>query len=160
MDSNVIVGSALCLIALTCGASGAAAHVTLETRQGAVGTYYKAVFGLSHGCEGSPTVKVTIRLPEGVIAAKPMPKPGWKIATRTAAYKHGYTLHGQVLRSGVVEVEWSGSSLADAHFDEFTFKAYLAETLEPGTTLHFPVVQQCAKGVNRWVEIPTARAGL
>jgi uncharacterized protein YcnI len=25
---------------------------------------------------------------------------------------------------------------------------------EPGTTIWFPIVQECEQGVNRWIEIP------
>ena len=39
-------------------ASPAAAHVTLEKRQAPVGSYYKAVFAVPHGCAGSATVKL------------------------------------------------------------------------------------------------------
>ena len=54
-----------------------AAHVTLEKRQAPVGSYYKAVFAVPHGCAGSATVKLRVQIPEGVIGIKPMPKPGW-----------------------------------------------------------------------------------
>ena len=36
-------------------ASQASAHVTLERRQAPVGSYYKAVFAVPHGCAGSAT---------------------------------------------------------------------------------------------------------
>jgi uncharacterized protein YcnI len=52
------------------------AHVTLETQQAAVGSTYKAVLRVPHGCKGAPTIKVRIRVPEGMIAVKPMPKAG------------------------------------------------------------------------------------
>jgi uncharacterized protein YcnI len=34
-------------------ASAANAHVTLERRQAPVGSYYKAVFAVPHGCAGA-----------------------------------------------------------------------------------------------------------
>ncbi|SFI70816.1 hypothetical protein SAMN05216525_112157 [Bradyrhizobium sp. Gha] len=55
-------------------ASPAAAHVYLEGKQATVGASYKAVFAVPHGCSGSPTVKIRVQIPEGVIAVKPMPK--------------------------------------------------------------------------------------
>ena len=42
--------------------SPAAAHVTLEKRQAPVGSYYKAVFAVPHGCAGSPTVKLRVQI--------------------------------------------------------------------------------------------------
>jgi len=50
-------------------------HVTLEQRQAAVGAAYKAVFRVPHGCDGSPTIAIRVRIPEGVLDVKPMPKP-------------------------------------------------------------------------------------
>src|SRR6202035_238763 len=62
-------------------ASSASAHITLETRQATIGSSYKAVFAVPHGCAGSATVKIRVQIPEGVIAVKPMPKPGWNVET-------------------------------------------------------------------------------
>ena len=50
------------------------AHVTLETPRAAAGGLYKAVLRVPHGCQGSPTVQLRVRVPEGVFAAKPQPK--------------------------------------------------------------------------------------
>jgi uncharacterized protein YcnI len=56
-------------------ASPASAHITLERQEAAVGASYKAVFRVGHGCGTSPTLKVRVRIPDGVINIKPMPKP-------------------------------------------------------------------------------------
>ena len=58
----------------TLAASSASAHITLENREATVGTFYKAVFAVPHGCAGSATVKIRVQIPEGVIGVKPMPK--------------------------------------------------------------------------------------
>ncbi len=68
------------LVLFTCGlASRAFAHVTLEQRQAPVGASYKAVFEVPHGCDGSTTTAIRVRIPDGVLDVKPMPKPGWTI---------------------------------------------------------------------------------
>ena len=46
-----------------------------------MGAPYKAVLRVPHGCEGAATIALRVRIPEGMIAVKPMPKPGWKIDT-------------------------------------------------------------------------------
>ncbi len=140
-------------------ASPAAAHVTLEKRQAPVGSYYKAVFAVPHGCSGSPTVKLRIQIPEGVIGIKPMPKPGWTLETVKGKYAAEYELHGSKLTEGVKEVVWSGGKLADDNFDEFVFSSYLTPGLKPDTTLYFPVVQECEQGVSRWIDVPTGGGG-
>lgn len=130
-------------------AAPAWAHVTLETRQAAPGSHYKAAFSVSHGCKGSATRSVSIRIPAGVIAIKPQPKPGWEIALAEGAYAKPYQFHGRSVSEGVQEVTWSGN-LPDAYFDEFVFKAYLTADLPPGQ-LAFEVVQKCESGEQRWI---------
>src|SRR6266446_4422176 len=121
----------------------ASAHVTLETREAPVGSPYKAV--------------LRVRVPEGMIAVKPMPKPGWKIETVTGKYPKTYSyFHGAKLSEGVTEVSFTGGNLPDAYYDEFVFAGFLAGDLEVGKMLYFPVVQECERGVYRWIEIPAA----
>src|SRR3954467_11354568 len=136
----------------------ASAHVTLEKRQGAGGSYYKAVFAVPHGCAGSATVKLRVQVPEGVIGIKPMPKPGWTLETVKGKYATEYECHGSKFFEGVREGVWSGGKLADDNFDEFVFSSYLTAGLKPDTTLYFPVVQECEQGVSRWMFSPSEGA--
>lgn len=142
----------MALAALT--ASPAVAHVTLENRQATVGSYYKAVFAVPHGCAGSATVKLRVQVPEGVIGVKPMPKPGWTVETVKGKYAVEYQHHGSKFSEGVKEVIWSGGKLADDNYDEFVAATYLTTGLKPNTTLYFPVVQECEQGVSRWIDVP------
>ena len=154
--------SKIAFAAIACAvlsASQAAAHVTLERRQAPVGSYYKAVFAVPHGCAGSATVKLRVQIPEGVIGIKPMPKPGWTLETVKGKYATEYEFHGSKLSEGVKEVVWSGGKLADDNYDEFIFSSYLTQSLKPDTTLCFPVVQECEQGVSRWIDIPSDGQG-
>ncbi|HRO11864.1 MAG TPA: DUF1775 domain-containing protein [Amaricoccus sp.] len=142
--------------ALAVAAAGAAqAHVSLETREAPVGTTYKAVLRVPHGCEGEATKTIRVRIPEGMFAVKPMPKAGWTLETVTGPYAKPYKQHGSELTEGVVEVSWTGE-LPDAFYDEFVLRGTLAGDLAPGTTLFFPVVQECADKTERWIEIPAS----
>lgn len=76
-------------------AGPAHAHVSFENAQAAVGTTYKAVLRIPHGCDGKATDEVRVRIPEGVIAVKPMPKAGWTIEKTVTGYKAEYDLHGK-----------------------------------------------------------------
>jgi uncharacterized protein YcnI len=152
MIRKLLIGGAGALVAVSC----ASAHVTLETQQAAVGGSYKGVMRVPHGCEGSATTAIRIRIPEGVVAVKPMPKPGWTLDTVSGKYPRPYSLRGANVSEGVTEVSWSGGKLPDAFYDEFVFTGSLADELESGKTIYFPVVQQCEKGVHRWIEIPAA----
>ncbi len=143
----VAVGAAL-------AASSASAHVTLENHQATVGSSYKAVFAVPHGCAGSATVKIRVQIPEGVIAATPMPKPGWNLETIKGKYAAEYDYHGAKSSEGVKEVVWSGGKLPDDNYDEFVISTFLSGSLKPNTTLYFPVVQECEQSISRWIEIP------
>jgi uncharacterized protein YcnI len=132
----------------------AQAHVTLEQREAPVAAPYKAVFKVGHGCGASPTVKLRVRIPDGVIAVKPMPKAGWTIATETGKYDKAYSFyHGATLTEGVKEVAWSGK-LDDKFYDEFVLSVFLSDSLKAGDVVYFPVVQECETGIHRWIEIP------
>ncbi len=139
-------------IALLALASPASAHVTLETGMASWGSYYKAVFRVPHGCDGSTTTGIAVDIPEGVISVKPMPKSGWKIDIVTGKYAKTYTSHGKPVSEGVKRVIWSGGSLPDDEFDEFVFLAKLPEDKEV-MRLFFPVTQTCEKGTVIWNEI-------
>src|ERR1043165_3515302 len=122
MKSNTLF---LVGIAAATSASPAGAHITLENRQASPGSYYKAVFAVPHGCAGSPTVKIRVQIPEGVIAVKPMPKPGWTLETVKARYPTPYQLHGASITEGVRDVMWRGGKLADDNYDEFVLATFL-----------------------------------
>ena len=152
MIRSLIIG-ALVAVAVT----PASAHVTLETQEAKVGAPFKGVLRVPHGCDGTATVSLRVRIPDGIIAVKPMPKPGWTLATTTGKYGKTYNhFHNAKLTEGVTEIAWSGGKLPDAWYDEFVFQGFVAGDLEAGKTIHFPVVQECEKGVHRWIEIPAA----
>jgi uncharacterized protein YcnI len=131
------------------------AHVTLEKGEAPVGSTYKAVFRVPHGCEGKPTNVVRVQIPEGVIAIKPQPKSGWKLEKVRGPYAKSYDYYGTPMSEGVKEIVWSGGNLGDDEYDEFVLRAFLTPDLAVGTMLHFPVVQECPEGAaERWIEVP------
>ena len=151
---NRILGGALGATAfILAGALPAHAHATLAVTEAAPGGGYRGVVRVGHGCDGSPTTRLTVRVPDGVLAVKPMPKPGWTLETRRGAYARPQMLWGKPVTEGVTEVTWTGR-LDDAHYDEFVFASQLSGALATGTTLYFPVVQECERGAANWVEIP------
>ncbi len=145
---SVFLAAGICLVAPI-----AQAHITFEQAEAPVDSTYKAVLRVPHGCAGEATKVVRIKIPEGVIAVKPMPKAGWKLETVTAPYAATYDYHGTPMDKGVTEIVWTGD-LPDAYYDEFVFRGMLAGKWEPGTELYFPIVQECATKTERWIEIP------
>jgi uncharacterized protein YcnI len=146
-----------CAAALFLTTGTALAHVTLETGEAAVGSTYKAVLRVPHGCEGKATTAVRVKLPEGFIAAKPMPKAGWELKTVKGKYAKSYELWGEKVTEGVQEVDWIGGNLPDDYYDEFVLRGTFSGDLVAGETAYFPVVQECeGSAVERWIQIPQA----
>lgn len=143
----------LAILAPLAVTTAALAHVTLETAEAPANSTYKAVLRVPHGCDGQPTHTVRVQIPEGLIAVKPMPKPGWKLETVKGPYAKTYDYFGSKLSEGVKEVIWSGGMLLDEHYDEFVLRGRLAD-LPAGTVLWFKTVQECPNGAERWIEIP------
>jgi hypothetical protein len=151
---NKLLAVAGIVAGLCCDAS---AHVVLDKSEARIGASYKAVLAVPHGCEGSATVRLTVSVPEGMIAVKPIPKPGWTIAVTKGAYARSYAfMHGIQLSEGVKEISWSGGRLEDAFYDEFGFAGFIADSFKAGDKLAFPVVQECETGVAKWTEIAAA----
>lgn len=134
----------------------AIAHVAFEAPEASRNASYKAIVKIGHGCDGSPTKSLRISIPEGVIAVKPMPKAGWTLATTRGAYARTYDHFGKPMAEGVKEITWSGGSLPDDQYDEFTFQARMTDALPAGSALYVPVVQTCEKGEHAWTEVPAA----
>jgi uncharacterized protein YcnI len=144
----------LTALATTLLASSASAHITLKDKEATIGTPYEAAFVVPHGCAGSATIKVRVQIPEGVIAQKPAPKPGWTVETVTGKYAASYDDHGTSVSEGITEVSWSGGKLPDHQREEFVIPMVLTGALKPNTMLYFPTVQECEQGVSRWIDIP------
>lgn len=141
------------LAAIAITSTAALAHVTFETPEATQGSTYVGVLNIGHGCEGEPTLRVRVQIPEGVIAVKPVPKAGWDLEIVTGQYATTYDYYGTSLSEGPKELILSGE-LDDAHFDQFAFRGKLTETLEAGATVYFPVIQECANGSHDWVNVP------
>lgn len=143
---------AAALLALS-GAGAASAHVTANPNQADAGWYFRTALRVPHGCEGSATVAVRVKIPAGVISLKPQMKPGWTISLKTRTLDEPLDAgKGRTVTEVVDEVAWRGGPLPDAYFDEFGLTMKLPA--RPGETLYFPVVQECEAGVQRWIEIP------
>lgn len=132
------------------------AHATLEQQRAAVGSTYKGVMRVPHGCGELPTLTLRIRIPEGFINVKPMPKPGWTLETVRGPYAKPFKLREGELKEGVRELVWTGGSLRPDHYDEFVFRGQIADTLSADTVMYFPTVQECKGAAERWIEIPEA----
>lgn len=152
---SITRATAIACAALALMPALARAHVVADPNEGKAKESVRAAFRVTHGCKGSPTVSVSIRMPEDVVSAKPMPKPGWTVEIKTRQLDQPIAgLHGTTIKNAVTEITWQGGKLENAQYDEFVVLVSLPD--RPGATLYFPTVQTCEKGANNWLQIPAA----
>jgi uncharacterized protein YcnI len=137
--------------------AAAFAHVTLEVGEAPADSYYNAVLQVPHGCDGKATTEIDVKLPEGFIGAKPMPKAGWELEIVKGKYQKSYDLHGQPVSEGALEIRWKNGNLSDDYFDTFTINGKFAG-IPAGTAVPFVTTQICGSdGKAVWDQI--AKAG-
>jgi periplasmic copper chaperone A len=141
-----LIGAALVL------APAATAHVTANPGSATAGEFTKLDFRVPHGCDGSPTTSLTVRMPEGVLFVAPEVVPGWKESVTTAKFSEPVEVFGETHTEGVRTVTWRGGPLPEGRMLDFGVSLRLPEGA--GKTLYFPSVQRCVKGVHRWITIP------
>tara|TARA_R110000824_G_scaffold155226_2_gene327583 strand:+ start:1257 stop:1799 length:543 start_codon:yes stop_codon:yes gene_type:complete len=141
---------ALGLISTT---SPALAHVTLTNGMSSWGSYYEAKLRVPHGCDRADTTALSVAIPEGVISVKPKLMAGWKIETISGAYAKTYSIHGKPVSEGVKSITWSGGTVPDNRYEEFSFLVKLPDDKEV-MRIYFPVTQLCGETRVEWNQIP------
>jgi uncharacterized protein YcnI len=130
----------------------ALAHIGTTPQEVPAGQSSSIAFRVGHGCDGSPTVSVSMQIPAGVTSVAPKAKSGWTIAMEEGTLPEPVDVDGETVTEGVVQVTWSGGTL-DAHqYDEFEIRARMPDA--EGETIYFPVIQTCEAGEYAWIEIP------
>ena len=144
---------ALAVVAsLSCVAN---AHVTMLPAEAPSGAPVELRLRVPHGCDGSATVALRVKIPDEVQSVKVEQKAGWRVQIRKRTLATPRASEHRAPQSDTVdEVEWRGGPLGDGLYEDFGLLASLPAT--PGRTVFFPVVQDCEKGVSRWIELPQA----
>jgi uncharacterized protein YcnI len=127
-------------------ASPAGAHVTITPSTTAAGARAVLDVHVPHGCDGSATTAVTIRIPDEIEAVLPSPSEPWDQELETASSD------GEVGERVVAVTYRTDTPLSDDREDVFALTVELPET--EGATLVFPTVQTCEQGDAAWIEVP------
>jgi uncharacterized protein YcnI len=138
-------------------AAPAAAHITLDPAEAPADGYATLQLQVPHGCDGSATKAVRVRIPESVPSVTPQVHPGWEVTTKEGP-KDPVELHGEQVTRGISEVTWTAADagpLPDGRLDLFGMSVKLPAG-EAGDAVYFPTVQQCVKGESGWIQIPKA----
>ena len=129
----------IAILAINAWAGVSFAHIVLQQKAAPVASPYKAVFQVSHGCQGSATTALRVQVPAGFTGAQPLPKSGWVLTTEEDA------------------ITWAASSTAAALSSgldgEFVLRGRTPDTPGP---LWFAVRQSCGSLVQDWAERPSS----
>lgn len=131
----------------------ASAHALMIQKDVKAGAWHIIEIGLPHGCAGSPTKAVRVKIPDGITMVRPQIKAGWKLSMTTKKMDKPIEAEGITYTEAVDEMIWSGGTLGDLEFDRFA--ALIKFPNDPGKTMYFKTIQECEKGEYRWVEIPS-----
>lgn len=119
---------------VTLGTTSAMAHVTITPSTTAAGATAELQVEIPHGCVGSATTAISIRMPEGVSDVTASGTDRWAVEQAADA------------------LTWTTDEpLPDAEHAEVEFSVRLPD--DDGATLVFPVIQQCEEGEAAWTEV-------
>ena len=149
--TSMSIAASLVLAVTLLWSGVASAHVTPQDPEAPSGGYFTTAFKVGHGCDGSPTTKVEIKMGEGVTSVKPQPVPGWNLSTTMRTLDPPIDNHGTLITETVDTVVWEGGPLPDTELQMFWVSMKLPEG-DAGTTVAFPVVQTCEQGETAWIE--------
>ena len=138
MLRRLLASAGVVVAALLAIAGPVSAHIDPDPAQARAGSRVTVGFTVEHGCEGSPTTQLDMRLPEGVADPVPEAVDGWDGSVDTV--------------DGDTIITFVGGPLADDVDGAFEVTMTLPPT--PDTTIYFPFVQRCEFGEIRWIGIP------
>jgi uncharacterized protein YcnI len=132
----------------------ASAHVTATPSTAAAGAYTVATFAVGHGCEGSPTTKIEIQVPESVLSVAPTRNPFYEVEKTIEQLDEPVAdAHGNEVTERVASIVYTADTpLPEGQRDTFELSFQVPDA--EGEMLTFPTVQTCEEGETGWVEVP------
>ena len=134
--------------------TAAQAHVGLTPTSTAAGSTSVLTFSFTHGCDGSPTTRMTIDIPENVTVAYPTLNPNWTVEAVPAVVEEpSVDASGDSVSERIGQIVYTAKSpIPDGVRDTLEVQVRLPEDAA-GDSLTFPVLQSCEEGENNWNEV-------
>jgi periplasmic copper chaperone A len=151
MQKSFTAATTLFLTAFTFAAS-AWGHALSVDKDAPAGGWHLVQIGIPHGCAGSATTGMRIRIPDDIFMVRPEVKAGWELSMNMREMDPPVTSEGVTYTKSVDEIIWRGGTLGDLEFDRFNFLALMPR--KENATIYFLTIQECAEGENKWVEVP------
>ena len=155
LAARILLGVTAAGTGLLLTALPASAHVTVGEGDYHAGSYVVLPFSVPHGCDGSPTTKIRIQMPESIPTVTPTVNPNWDIELVKETLDTPIDLgEGRTLTERITEVDYTAKTPLPAEYrDVFDLSLQLPEDAK-GTTIAFPIIQQCVEGQTDWTQIP------
>ncbi len=147
-------GAAVVVLGLVGLAAPASAHVTVTPSTTAAGAFAVLEFSVGHGCEDSPTTRITIQMPPQINSVSPTRNGLWQVEKDVERLDPPVTdAHGNEITERVASVTYiADAPLPDGFRDTFELSVQLPDA--EGDTLAFPTIQTCQDGESAWIEVP------
>ncbi|KAI9496218.1 hypothetical protein BDB00DRAFT_809526 [Zychaea mexicana] len=133
----------LCLALLGLMALTADAHVVFTTDETLPGVQLNTSLAVGHGCDGSPTVELSVSVPDQITSVEPQEIDGWNL---TLIHRNGSS-------GPISNFTWVGGPLEDTSYQAFGVLIQVPDidVSQQNVTLYFPAVQRCENGTREWV---------
>lgn len=135
-------------------AGPASAHVTITASETAAGAYTILTISVPHGCDGSSTTRIAIKMPDGITEVTPTRNAFYDLEKVTTKLPEPVTAEdGDQITERVSEVVYTATTpLPDGERDTFELSLQIPEDAA-GKTLAFPTIQTCEQGSTAWTEV-------
>ena len=145
--------AALATVALV--AAPASAHVSGTPSETAAGSFTVLTMSVPHGCDGSPTTRIEIQVPESVLSVTPTRNPFYDLEAKIEKLDPPVSdAHGNEVTERTASIVYTADEpLPEGQRDTFELSFQVPD--EAGETLAFPTIQTCEQGETGWVEIPS-----
>ncbi|KAI8802218.1 hypothetical protein BJ742DRAFT_873393 [Cladochytrium replicatum] len=135
----------------------ATAHVTIQPNVAIPGSYSVLNARVPHGCAGSPTVSVSVKIPANVFSVKPKNVPNWIVEIGLRPRDPPIVSEGVTVNTTIDTITWStntSTAILDSFFEDFPFQAQLPKPDADGSKIYFQINQTCVEGFTYWGELP------
>jgi len=151
LSATAVAGGTAAL--MMAGLAGASAHVSADPNKTAANSYALVTFGIPHGCDTSPTTKVTINLPQELTDAQPTVNPNWSVEKVSETLAEPKKLDdGTTITKRTSQIVYTAKTPLDPHLrDALVLSVKLPDAA--GKTIYFPTLQTCEQGQTDWSEI-------
>jgi uncharacterized protein YcnI len=153
----MIRAAAAVLVALVLSlvvASPAVAHVTITATETDAGAFTLVTVSVPHGCEGSPTTKIAIKIPDRITEVTPSRNAFYDLEVVTSKLDDPIVAEdGDEITESVSQVVYTARTpLPDGQRDTFELSLQIPDDAA-GKTLAFPTIQTCEAGSTAWTEV-------